>query len=562
MACKVLKKSVLFWGVTLLVFLQISCSTKRNKKQIDDEIILTAGQVEITRYEFEKNKSREFDPQRSSYQQWLNNYLDETYLLAEAYAMRCDSLPEIQKTVHYATLTMIGEVGGYLWNKVEEPKLNLSRSQVKKVYKKRNRVFHLEYLLFPDGKTMSESLGNNTIINNNSDFDAAVNRCKKDSSVRYSKIALLYPFSSLYPLKDFIISLKEGEISKPLKTYNGIYIIRASKIEACDLKPFRTEYKKFLGELQQYLRMQLIKGKQAEIFSQANIWINPSTVNEIWLLLQEDQQLQENYDENNDTVLLYSLQNKRIALKLNGFTDYFSHLPFRQVIKNQQMLHQIFENYVIEQYLYIEAEKQGILKDKEFILDRKNFRNKVMINYYINNIVRSKIHITEQDALDYYQNNRQKYSEPQSCIFSVIKFKDYTTAYLKYNSIAQMLKAGSTDILSDTDLKNSVVSYDSSTVLHRSTKDYPSDIIKTIFNLPVDQVSLPFNFDNTGLLFVKRSESDKRISPFVEVKEMIVNSLADEELKKQLIRTTEILKTKYPAKGNLIDQDKILDVNN
>ena len=80
---KKLVKSFFFIGISLLL-LQTGCKSKKLANDISDEVVLKIDSAEITRYEFEVNKERSYDP-KSNYQHWLESYIDEAYILADAY---------------------------------------------------------------------------------------------------------------------------------------------------------------------------------------------------------------------------------------------------------------------------------------------------------------------------------------------------------------------------------------------------------------------------------------------------------------------------------------------
>jgi hypothetical protein len=146
--------------ILLLSLLTFSCISHKEIPTIDDEIVLKIGSFEISRYEYEKNKERELENKtKVNTEGWLRTYVANSYFLADAYFNKYDTISAINKKVNYAAVTMLAQYKGYLWDKVEEPKISFSEKHLKRVYRKRNKLFDLEYFLFPDKATL------NTILN-------------------------------------------------------------------------------------------------------------------------------------------------------------------------------------------------------------------------------------------------------------------------------------------------------------------------------------------------------------------------------------------------------------
>ncbi len=389
----------------ILLFSFLTCTHQKSEDEISEEIVLKIGPVEITKYEFERNKKRSYNPKQGNYQQWLNNYIDEAYILADGYEKKYDTLSTINKTVNYATYTMISQVNGYLWEKTEQPKLNFPDSEIKKIYKKQNKVFHIEFLKFPDKKTMTGLLGNDTIITTRANFTRLVNKCQPNTSVRFVTVELLYPFHELEPYKNLLFKMEQDDITKPLYTDNGIFIVHLIGTESRNPKPFKIEKDRIRMSLKLDKERQIVDHKQKEIFGKANIFINNKVEGiAMEIIKMINKRLLYNKTEDvNDTLLVYTLNNQKKYLLIKDFIDYYKNNPFMFLIEDIQSLHNILENYVIEQYLYVEAEGLDIIHEKKFLLDRKNFKNKLIVYRYNEEEFSNAVSVSEQEMHEYYQ---------------------------------------------------------------------------------------------------------------------------------------------------------------
>ena len=112
--------------LALLALSQLGCQPKKAKNEVSNEIVLKTGPVEITKYEFEKNKEREYQPGNGlNYTDWVNGFIDETYMLADADSKKYDTMSIINRQLNYVAQAMMSQVGGYLWERTVTPMFRL-----------------------------------------------------------------------------------------------------------------------------------------------------------------------------------------------------------------------------------------------------------------------------------------------------------------------------------------------------------------------------------------------------------------------------------------------------
>jgi len=117
----------------------VCCNTKENRS---DKIVLKIGKVVITKYEFEKSKNRfeksNPDADKQKLKKWIDEYIDDAYILADAYEKNYDTIESLNKTLNYEFNDKVAEVEGYVWNMVERPKFDITKAELKESYKMRN----------------------------------------------------------------------------------------------------------------------------------------------------------------------------------------------------------------------------------------------------------------------------------------------------------------------------------------------------------------------------------------------------------------------------------------
>jgi hypothetical protein len=112
--------------LALMILGVIAC----NKKTIDKTIVLKIGKLEITQYEFEKNKTRGLvvnsadssaldDPQKVKL--WKEQFVDRCFIIEDAYQKRFDTISGTKMQIKYVGDFMMVQRYGYLWKERISP---------------------------------------------------------------------------------------------------------------------------------------------------------------------------------------------------------------------------------------------------------------------------------------------------------------------------------------------------------------------------------------------------------------------------------------------------------
>ncbi|MEI6048834.1 MAG: hypothetical protein WCS03_08035 [Bacteroidota bacterium] len=520
--------------ILLLVFFSTSCIAKKDKPKIDDEIVLKMGSFELTRYEYEKNAKKEVANQRyKNVEEWSNDYIINSYFLADAYYRKYDTISAIYKKVNYASISMLCQYKGYLWDKLEEPKLVFLEKEIKRIYRKQNKLFDLEYFLFPDIRTFNMILHKDTCIQTETDFNKVRDNCHTNS-VKYLNRELVYPFYELEPVKDQIYTLKQGSVIRiPLK--NGkILLAHLKSIKKINQKRFKEEKDNIYANLKHLREGQIIEDKQYIIFNKANIVIDKQVVEMVLRKLKNDLPLKASKTFLADTVLKYLFNTKPNTLLVEDFLDYYYNNPFMLVIDDIESLNNVLRAFVEEKYLYEESVNLDITKERKFILYQRDYMNRLILNtYYQNNFGVIKVSIKEMN--DYYNANKQSLSQCKMCYVSVFNFKDRNSAYFNLNLINKIISQNGIKNPSDSSMIG-LLSYRLNDIIESKNKKYPATIIRNIFNSKMNTPIGPLELDNQTIILIKTKEEGQEIPPF---------DLAKERIEKELIREKlEILKDK------------------
>lgn len=539
----------------MLLFLTTSCISQEDNQIIDDEIVLKIESFEISRYEYEKTRRRDLENQnKSNAEDWLNNYIANSYFLTDAYLNKYDTISAIIKKVNYAATTMLSQYKGYLWNKVEEPKIVFSRKELKRVYRKRNNLFDLEFFLFPDETTIKTILNNDTCINTEADFKMLALKCK-ENTIKCANAQLLYPFSSLEPAKKQIYKSKQGSIIRKSFKDGKILIAHLKKVTKRNQKKFKEEKAHISSVLRRIKENQIIADKRNSVFNEANIRFNEDVVDSIFeKVVNTPPPVEVSKQMLADTVLTYLFNNQINELLLADFIDYYNNHPFVLAIINKNTLYEVLNNIVEEMYLYVESEKLGITNEKLFLLDKRDYMNRLILNAYSkNNFYSTKV--ADIDIYDYYINNKQRFSQSKTCYVSVFTFRDKNLSAINLNLVNKIISQGGIKNPSDTS-KMGLLYYHPNDKIETNSDKYPNSIIRNIFLSKVNVLIGPIVLNNHANIFVKIKEEGQEIQPFELVRESIKKLILTE--RGEILKDNKLdeLISKYPVTINKIQQNE------
>jgi hypothetical protein len=542
---KSLKLVLILVSITILFY---SCNNA-TEKEIDDEVVLKIGDVEITRYEFERNKERYFDPSEN-YRHWVQEFIEDVYFITDAMNIGYDTMKIVNEQVYYTSLDMISKVGGYVWNEIATPILKNSKKDIKDVYNKQDKVYYIEYAIFPNKDILIESLNNDTIIESEYEFVNLTNIAKSRQDIRFENVALLYPFNNaLYPIRNEITTLEEGELSSFYHLPNGILIAHISKIEPQKRLQYKVAKHEIDAQLSDLKIPEIVRNKQKEIFAKAEIKSDKSVISD-YLMSKTDT----NYKvETTDIIAEYTLYDEARSITVYDFNKFLrKNLISTGSITSVKQVHLNINNIVIQQYLYIEANNLGILDGKKYQLDRRNFKNRFALNLYLREHVKDTTPIKEEEILEYYNSHTEQQKDVQTCFITEYIFKDYESAVNNEYTLRSKLNQGEIIDLSDSNIVKGLIGYESNKKVEMSDLYISENMKRAVFNAELNEISGPHQNGNQYSLFYKTEEQGERVRNIDELREEITSALRRQKKNKARTAMYKELLKKYPSSVNTL----------
>ncbi|MGE5410708.1 MAG: hypothetical protein ACM3MI_07085, partial [Clostridiales bacterium] len=226
--------SVLFFPVAALFASGNDSSEVKNFLNIDDSkyssiIIASVGDMKITAQEF--LTSYEFGPafvkrENNSLRKYLDFMIYEKLLAKEGYSLGVDKSEDLRLILSDIEGDLATE---QLYRKTIWDKIKISNTEIEKGVKKEQVLVSLKWIFRP---TLMEIEKDYMAIKNGAPFDSIFNRQFSSStdSIRYEDRSMeitRFKLERQNPLLSGIIdTLKAGQISLPIKTKDGCYIVK------------------------------------------------------------------------------------------------------------------------------------------------------------------------------------------------------------------------------------------------------------------------------------------------------------------------------------------------
>lgn len=394
-------------SVLILLLFIYACNSNKNYKQV----VLKIGKLEISKYEFDKNKKRGINNKlgvsiksdSKMILEWKKEYLNRCFIAADAYAKNFDTIKTIQGIVKNTSRIMMVQDYGYLWKRTISPLVDTFKIITPAKVEKRKKMFYFDYIRFKNYEGLKKVLGNGTVCKNLTEYNKLKNKCHLLPFMETGYITQQWPFIAFWDLKDYLFSMKEGEISKLISYEDDYYYFCLDHIETIEMT--QKEKENYQAELAMGLENEIRQKRGKRIDSICQPEIN-----------QENADILGKYIASNRTVLgfkenlellRYKINNKNKVLNYDTFLGYYSYLLLKKEINCKETLLGYLKDYYYDDYLNIEAEKLGLYKTDTFLLDQKNYKNNVMIGEYIQRNIVNKIKTDSTEIITYYKLNME-----------------------------------------------------------------------------------------------------------------------------------------------------------
>ena len=104
-----------------------------------------------------------------------------------------------------------------------------------------------------------------------------------------------------------------------------------------------------------------------------------------------------------------------VPISLEEFRQMSEHQPLEGKMRllNEKGLRDFLDNYVItREVLYQEGKKRGLDKNKDIVMKVEDFRRAMVIDTLLEEILKGKSEVSNDEVQKYYQENQDRFTEP------------------------------------------------------------------------------------------------------------------------------------------------------
>jgi hypothetical protein len=535
---------IYFSMLGLIVCLLYSC----NKNEIDKNIVLKIGMLEITKYEFEKNKTRGLitssddssafnDPEKVV--AWKKDYFDRCFIMVDAYEKKYDTISELQKQIQSVGDYMMVQKYGYLWKKTISPIVDSAKVVNDEKINKRENLFYFDYISCDSKATLLVLLNNDMVLRDKEAFLKLKTKCQKNKALTSGYFSAQWPFLAFWDYREYLFNMKEGHVSKLIPIGNNYMYFYLDHIEKISI----TEKEKgnLLSELQLGIEDDLIKKSNADMDSKCSPVFNTANINIIAQFLSKGNSI---FQFNNDIELIqYTIDNNVRIGYFKKFLEYYSNQLMHHDIKDKETLIAYIKDFYNDDYLINEAKKLDLYNSDIFKLDRKNYQNGVFYGKYYEEEILKKIKIDSSEIVEYYNNNKKLFKQPKNVVLSMYVFANKTDAKNNIGIIIDLISRKEPDKTKNSATIKGLLKYEPDIDIDlENTDSYSEEFIHSLVVTPENSmVKSPLLHQGKYVLLYKKEETGESIKNLKEVYSNIEHKIrvdkgkiAEQELVKKL----------------------------
>ena len=539
-------------------FLAISCGyggknkVETDNAKVDGNIVLTVGQVSITSYELNKNYhifKQRFSmenhraPSKAEAETWLNDYIAQTYFLADAAAKGYYQRKDIETIVEGMENFILTEPNGQLEKVLTA---GITPSYVKSEIERSTKQIHLQFIELHDKKTADAVLGQSGYANGQPDWEGALANASKKGALNGQDI-YEWPFMSFWKEEKSLFNLKKGDV-RLLSLQSGFYLLYVTDITYLPQPPLTAV------QMELKLKRDIVKGYLEKMQQQLRFTVNRDNLLALGIKISSGEPVYRLNKDDYPGLLTRELANYNLPggqlekITVNELIDYYNQLPLRAYLKNSAGIEEYLYKIASDVPVRKDAEKMGIMNDPKFILDKNNYRNNIVLQKYTEACLADTAGISPREIEQTYITLKAVLKKPAEIVYSLHAFSTEPDAL--YSS-AKLRRFNNADSVS---LKNVLLSK-RHLKFSLNSATMPDTLKKMLFVLKPRQISRPVKVDNKFMFLVKEATLGTQAMDLNEAKPFIVEKIKAKRL--QTIKQgklTTLVKI-YQKKDN-IDHDK------
>jgi parvulin-like peptidyl-prolyl isomerase len=529
---------LVFAGLMSLAFLS-SCGTVKEGK-----VVARVGDREVTVDELEqqwKQTSRmnitgvsELERKKELVENMIGNQI----VIVEAYKEGLDSQVESDSNFINQKERMLLTT---LYQREIVEKAKVADSEIRKEYEKMKEEVHAAHVLVETEEEANEVYQS---LKDGAEFAELAREKSIDPSAKDNDGDLgFFSWGKMVPeFQDAAFALKQGEISRPVKTSYGWHIIKMIEKREKEQPPFEEAKDQILGKMENEKRQKRVNEYFTQLRKKVGFTLNQDAYQ--FLLSQKEEVPPDTLGLKRpaDLIDLEKLtpEEKDMALctysdgviTVGQFTEQFNETPqpYRPRLQDQEKVIESTFGMVVQPLLVNVAKKQNIESSKEFKEQWTTLKEQEMAKRMISDVILKGSEITDEEIESYYNRNKDRFTvEPQVTVREIL-----VPTEKQAQDLLQQAKAGSD--LSKLAMQNTIRTYakGSGGLLGSFTRSRYPEIFDATQNMKVGSFGGPLKlmdrqFGEAYSVFKLEGKTEGKVQTLEEVKDRVSSMVKREK---------------------------------
>jgi parvulin-like peptidyl-prolyl isomerase len=328
-------------------------------------------------------------------------------------------------------------------------KAKVSEAEIKDQYQKMKEEVHAWHILV-DSEAEADNIYQE--LKKGADFAQLAREKSIDPSAKSNGGDLgFFGWGKMIPeFQDVAFKLKDGEISRPVKTQFGWHIIKVVERRQVEQPPFDQAKDMIRARLEREKGQKRVREYFGELKKKINFKLDDKAYD---LLLSKKtetppdtlgiQRMGENLDINSFTdeekeMTLFTYKGGKTTV--GAFVEQFSDMPpaYRPKLEDKEKIGDIAFQGIVTDILRKTAQDQGLEKTKDFKEDWQKMLEQEMAKKMRSEVILKGVGITDEEIQSYYDRHPERYEKPAEVHVKEILVKTEEEA----NDILKQLKKG------------------------------------------------------------------------------------------------------------------------
>ncbi len=500
---------------------------------------LSVGEVSVTIQQYAylyANYVKEYKdrngspPPADSIAAWEDALKDRLFLLADATKKGYADDHLVNRIVGRAEITMLVQPQGLLYEEVVVKQVTVTEADVTEAYERKAYGYEIRYIDTTEEITQLA-------------FDRAYNAGLSAGTAQTKTHP--WPFRRHYTYRRYIISLQAGQVSQPLKTDNGFRIIRIDAVKPAIRKSLEEMAPSLRTSLEHYEELRIRDEYEETIHRTAHTVIATDAVALFAGRLGKNETAAVDTAAVCDILDLalatYVRNEVPVRITVADFLDYYNNLFMRKRLADVAVVIAYLREMVFEVFAYADAVARGLNTTEQFILDKWNYTNMVMLGEYEKREIDPRVIVPDSDCRAYYDAHRDRLVDGEIAVADILTFESRTDAERMRIRLMAPTGADSASV-PEPDITHTA-EYD--IAIRYDNADYSEEIRAMLFALEDGRVSRAVELQGKPRVFVQKNETGRRQQPLEEVKKTIHRKLFTEKKAEYIRALIDSLKTVY-----------------